>query len=259
MNHASVFSGIGGFDLAAEQAGFKNIFHVEVDDDNREHLELSFPESRSYSDIRTFNAKEYAGTIDIISGGFPCQDISIAKTHTRNGQVEGIKGERSGLWKEYARVIREVGPGFVLFENSSMLLSRGFETVLCDLSELGYDVEWRCFYASQFGYPHFRPRVYGLAYPRGNRWNAIIKEGGFLQKIHTERAPRQVGVSMPFERFNSRSDFSGVLLDDGFYSRLDKKKVFGYGNAIVVDIAYYIFEMIGRYCNAEREALDAQA
>jgi DNA (cytosine-5)-methyltransferase 1 len=244
MNHGSLFSGIGGFDLAAEKAGYNNVFHVEIDNDNREHLELSFPNTNSYADIREFDGRPYSGTIDIISGGFPCQDISIAKTHSGGGKAQGIKGTKSGLWKEYARLVREIGPGIICFENSSMLLTRGLEHVLCDLSKLGYDAEWRCFYASQFGYPHFRPRVYGLAYSRCHRWHTIIEKGGILQKVPTERAPRQNRVPMPSKRYDGQSDFGGVLLDDGFYSGLDQKKIFGYGNAVVVDIPLSIFETL---------------
>lgn len=160
------------------------------------------------------------------------------------GKAEGIKGKKSGLWKEYARIIRQIGPGIIVFENSSMLLRRGLEHVLCDLSELGYDAEWRLFYAAQFGYDHYRPRIYGVAYSRRHRWNKVIEKGGILQKVPIGQSPRQARVPMPSKRYDGRSDFGSVLLDDGFYSQLDQKKIFGYGNAIVVDIAVAIFTQI---------------
>lgn len=240
MNHGSLFSGIGGFDLAAEQAGFTNVFHVEIDALNREHLELTFPNADSYADIREFDGNPYRGTIDIISGGFPCQDISPSKA-PRGGKAQGIKGPKSGLWSEYARVVREVRPAVVCFENSAMLLRRGLEYVLCDLSELGYDAEWRCFYAAQFGYDHFRPRIYGLAYARSHRWHHLIENGGILQEVPVGGPPGQARITMPAQRIDRRSDFGCLRMDDGFSTELDKAKIFGYGNAIVVDIAFAIF------------------
>src|SRR5690606_32930614 len=116
--------------------GWENVFHCELKEWNRERLSKNFPNSKSYTNIIEFDGKKYNGSIDIISGGFPCQDLSIANRY--NGGGKGIKGERSGLWKEYARVIREIEPGIIIFENSPMLLSGGLEYVLCDLSKLGF-------------------------------------------------------------------------------------------------------------------------
>lgn len=154
-SHGSLFSGIGGFDLAAEQTGLKNIFHCEFKEYKRKQLSINFPQSESYGDIRNFDGTKYKNRVDILSGGFPCQDVSIAQQSKKLGGAQGIKGERTGLWKEYARIVREIRPKAIIFENSSMLLIRGFESVLCDLHELGYDVEWKCFFASDFGYPPF--------------------------------------------------------------------------------------------------------
>ena len=239
--HGSLFSGIGGFDLAAEWIGWTNAFHCEFEEYKRIKLEENFPKSESYGDIRNFDARKYKGRIDIISGGFPCQDVSIAQQSKKLGGAQGINGERTGLWKEYARVVREIEPGIIIFENSTMLLIRGFEQVLCDLHELGFDVEWRCFYASDFGYPHFRKRLYGVAYSRIKRWKDIAKSGGILQKVLPKRTPRQIPVSIPLERFNSQSSYDDVRMDDGFPKELDKTVIHGFGNAVVPEIPYQIF------------------
>ena len=243
-SHGSLFSGIGGFDLAAEQAGLKNIFHCEFEEYKRKQLTLNFPQSESYGDIRNFDGTKYKNRVDILSGGFPCQDVSIAQQSKKLGGAQGIKGARTGLWKEYARIVREIRPKALIFENSSMLLIRGFESVLCDLHELGYDVEWKCFFASDFGYPHFRKRLYGIAYSREFGWNDIIKNGGILQKVLPERTPRQTPVSIPFERFNSKSSYENVRMVDGFSEELDKKVIHGFGNAVIPEIPYQIFKQL---------------
>ena len=243
-SHGSLFSGIGGFDLAAEQAGLKNIFHCEFEEYKRKQLTLNFPQSESYGDIRNFDGTKYKNRVDILSGGFPCQDVSIAQQSKKLGGAQGIKGARTGLWKEYARIVREIRPKAIIFENSSMLLIRGFESVLCDLHELGYDVEWKCFFASDFGYPHFRKRLYGIAYSREFGWNDIIKNGGILQKVLPERTPRQTPVSIPFERFNSKSSYENVRMVDGFSEELDKKVIHGFGNAVIPEIPYQIFKQL---------------
>ena len=244
MRHGSLFSGIGGFDLAAEWMGWENVFHCELKEYNRRVLKNNFPDSESFDDITKFNATKFNGTIDIISGGFPCQDLSIANRY--NGGGKGINGERSGLWKEYARIIREVEPGIIVFENSSMLLTGGFERVLCDLHELRFDVEWRCFYASDFGLPHIRKRVYGVAYSRIKRWKDIAKNGGVLQKILPKPTSRQNIIPTSLERFNSQTIREDILLDDGFSKELDKDLIYACGNAVVPQIPFEIFKAIDK-------------
>lgn len=244
--HGSLFTGIGSFDLAAEWAGYTNVFHCEVENDKQLLLKNKFKNSLSYGDVREFDGTKFKDRIDIISGGFPCQDISIAQQSKKLGGAKGIKGERSGLWKEYARIIREIGPGIIIFENSPMLLIRGFERVLCDLHELGFDVEWRCFFASDFGYPHFRKRLYGVAYSRFKRWKSIAENGGILQEVLPERTPRPIPLSVSIERFNSKSSYDTVRMDDGFSTELDKRVIHGFGNAVIPEIPYQIFKAINR-------------
>ena len=243
MTHGSLFSGIGGFDLAAKMAGWQNIFHCEIDEYKRQILNKNFKNVDSYGDISKFNATIYNGKIDIISGGFPCQDISIANTK----KPKGIKGERSGLWKEYARIIREIRPKYIIFENNPALLYRGFETVLCDLYELGFYVEWRCFFASDFGYPHLRKRLYAIAYASSKRRSDIIKKGGVLQKVFPKKTPQKSPILFPIKLYDSKSSYENVRMDDGFSKELDKKLIHGYGNAIIPEIAYQIFMELNKY------------
>jgi DNA (cytosine-5)-methyltransferase 1 len=245
MKHGSLFSGIGGFDLAAEWMGWDNVFHCEIEEYQRGELNNNFPKAISFKDIKDIDGTQFTNSIDIISGGFPCQDISIANTY--NGGGQGIKGERSGLWQEYARLIREIRPKYIVFENSPMLVNRGLEHVLCDLSRMGYDAEWRMFYATQFGFNHRRKRIYGIAYSKQIGCENNFEQGGILSKILQQKPSRQNPLSMPFERFNSKSDYGHIRMDDGFSKELDKKVIESYGNAIIPIIAFEIFKAIQQH------------
>nr|BDT33743.1 DNA cytosine methyltransferase [Myxococcus sp. MH1] len=111
-----------------------------------------------WDDVGTFNGIPWRGVVDCVSGGFPCQDISFA------GKGAGLEGERSGLWREYARIVAEVRPRFVFVENVAALRSRGLDRVLADLAALGFDAEWICLRASDAGAPHKRERLFLLAH-----------------------------------------------------------------------------------------------
>ncbi|PIF44898.1 DNA (cytosine-5)-methyltransferase 1 [Chryseobacterium sp. 52] len=246
----SLFSGVGGFELGAEMSGITTLWNCEFEEHNRLILKKNYPDTKQYHDVRTMAFPEY---VDIICGGFPCQDLSIANVSNKeiwkDGKVEGIKGERSGLWSEMWRICGEVRPKYILIENSPMLLIRGFEQVLCDLSEIGYVCEWECFYASQFGFNHKRERFFGIAYPgevRRFNNNAVFRE---LHEVLPKQTPRQNPLSMPIKRFNSRSDFESVRMDDGFSKELDKRRIEMMGNAVIPDIAHYLFECIKIHYN----------
>jgi len=157
----SLFAGIGGFDLGLERAGFEIKWQVEIDPFCRAVLEKHWPHVRRYEDVRTVGAE--LERVDVICGGFPCQDISVA------GKGAGLAGERSGLWSEYLRLIRELRPRYVLVENVAALLGRGLGVVLGDLAASGYDAEWDCIPASAVGAPHRRDRVWIVAYPASVR------------------------------------------------------------------------------------------
>lgn len=204
MNVLDLFSGIGGFSLGLERAGMRTVAFCEIDPFCQQVLAKHWPGVPIFDDIRKLKGSHLIGrvngqlvtAIDVICGGFPCQDISVA------GKGAGIQGERSGLWREYARLIRELRPAYAIVENVSALLGGGLGTVLEDLAALGYDAEWHCIPASAVGLPHSRDRIWitanrhgmrelqqgwGLSYQRrwsGNESQAIdwvLSSGGILR------------------------------------------------------------------------------
>lgn len=168
MNELALFAGVGGGILASKLLGWRTVCAVERDayaatilaQRQNDGLLETFP---IWSDVTTFDGRPWRGIIDVISGGFPCQDISVA------GKGEGIDGKRSGLWKDFARIIDEVLPRYVFIENSTMLRTRGLETVLSNLASIGYDAEWTCLSAAECGAPHKRDRFWLVAYPNNAR------------------------------------------------------------------------------------------
>ena len=165
MTVGSLFAGIGGFDLGLERAGFEIKWQVEIDPFCRAVLAKHWPHVKRYEDVRTVGSE--LEHVDVICGGFPCQDISDA------GKRIGINGPRSGLWSEFARLVGELRPRFVIVENVAGLLSLGMGRVLGDLATFGYDAEWDTLPAVAFGTPHRRDRVWIVAYPGGvefSRW-----------------------------------------------------------------------------------------
>lgn len=170
MRVLDLFSGIGGFSLGLERAGMRTVAFCEIEPFRRSVLKKHWPRVHCFDDIRKLDARRLANcgiAVDVICGGFPCQDISSA------GAGAGLAGERSGLWAEYARLIGEIRPRYVIVENVSMLLGRGLGTVLGDLAAIGYDAEWHCIPASYVGAPHQRDRVWIVAYPDRNRKHAL--------------------------------------------------------------------------------------
>ena len=155
-----IFSGIGGFSLGLEKAGMQTIAFCENNKFCQGVLKSHWHDVPVFSDVRDLCKKDLAHLpkIDVIAGGFPCQDISVA------GKQAGIKGERSGLWTEFKRLIDEVKPKYAIIENVANLRSRGLSSVLKDLWEIGYDAEWHCIPASAFGAPHRRDRIWIIAY-----------------------------------------------------------------------------------------------
>jgi DNA (cytosine-5)-methyltransferase 1 len=159
-----LFAGIGGFSVGLERTGgFETAAFCEIDKHARKVLQKNWPSVPIYEDVReiTIERLKADGNVpDVITGGFPCQDISTA------GLGAGLAGERSGLWFEFARIIKEVRPRWVIAENVSVLRSRGLDQVLRSLSEIGYDAEWHCIPASSVGAPHQRDRIWIMAYPK---------------------------------------------------------------------------------------------
>jgi DNA (cytosine-5)-methyltransferase 1 len=164
MNVLDLFSGIGGFSLGLERAGMRTVAFCELDERCRHVLAKHWAGIPAHDDITTRQFS--AGEADIICGGFPCQDISLA------GTGAGLAGERSGLWRELLRAIRVVRPRYAIVENVAALLSRGMGTVLGDLAAVGYDAEWHCIPASAVGAPHRRDRVWIIADPGSEQYKS---------------------------------------------------------------------------------------
>lgn len=181
MNELALFAGAGGGILGGHLLGWRTVCAVEVDAYARSVLlarqrDGLLPRFPIWDDVRTFDGHPWRGSIDVVSGGFPCQDISAA------GTGAGIDGARSGLWVEMARIIREVQPRFAFVENSPMLTSRGLGTVLWDLAALGYDAEWGVLGAADVGAPHERERIWIVAHAAGFAGNARRAEPAGQQR-----------------------------------------------------------------------------
>ena len=167
MNELALFAGAGGGILGGHLLGWRTVCAVERDAYaaavlcQRQNDGL-LPPVPVWSDVSTFNGYPWQGIVEVISGGFPCQDISAA------GKGAGITGSRSGLWKEFARIIGEVRPRYVFVENSPILTSRGLDVVLGDLAALGFDAEWGVLSAADVGAPHKRERVWIVGHAVGN-------------------------------------------------------------------------------------------
>lgn len=245
----SLFTGVGGFDLAADREGISTVWVCEIEQDCRDLLKVYFPKAKQYADVKKV---KNPSKVDIICGGFPCQDISVANVSSKqaigkNGKAKGIKGERSGLWKEMYRIIGEVRPSYVVLENSPMLVARGLKEVVKDLAKIGYCLEWQILSARQFGYNHLRKRFYGIAYPQQDGQLHTDEVFSILQKILPKRTSRQNFVPSGFKRFNATSNYQNVRIHDGFSEGMDEKTkrcIEVMGNAVVVDIPQFIFKAI---------------
>jgi DNA (cytosine-5)-methyltransferase 1 len=163
MNELALFAGAGGGILGGMLLGWRTVAAVEIEDYPRRVLlqrqaDGILPRFPIWDDVRTFNGYSWRGRVDVVTGGFPCQDISAA------GKGEGITGARSGLWFEMARIIREVRPRYVFVENSPLLVSRGLDRVLSDLAAMGFDARWGVVGADAVGANHVRKRMWVYAY-----------------------------------------------------------------------------------------------
>ena len=231
MTFGSLFAGIGGFDLGFERAGLECRWQVEIDPYAQRVLAKHWPNVRRWDDVRTFAKECSAERVDVICGGFPCQDISNA------GKRAGIDGERSGLWSEYARIIRTLRPRYVVVENVAALLVRGMGRVLGDLAACGFDAEWGILSACMFGFPHSRERLFCVA-------NSCDVRLQWERPMWTEKGTRRV----EFERLLESEAQMGVpaggrgRMSDGVSHRVDRLR--GLGNAVVPQVAEYIARRI---------------
>jgi DNA (cytosine-5)-methyltransferase 1 len=250
MRVGSLFAGIGGFDIAARWMGWRTAWVSEIEPFACRVLAHHFPDAPNHGDITTIDFTTVE-PVDVLVGGFPCQDISNA------GEQEGITGARSGLWFEYARAIRELRPRYVVVENVAALTNRGLDAVLGSLAEIGYDAEWGCFGAADVGAPHKRDRLWLLAYPqRGSESVAYAsgsrREGWVYRWENTQRE----GVMGHLGRSGAvheqpRQDWWATeptmgRVAHGVSGRVAQLK--GLGNAIVPQCVMVIYHLI-----AERE------
>lgn len=218
----SLFAGIGGLDLGLERAGMTCAWQVEIDPWARRVLAKHWPGVRRWDDVRTFPPdtdsqfdSQSTLSVDLICGGFPCTDISCA------GKRAGLAGKQSGLWHEFARIVRVLRPRYILVENVSALLTRGLDAVLGTLAADGYDAEWACIPAASLGAPHIRDRVFVVAHSRcehGERWG----DSGILG---CKTSDRQTD-SEQRERIRQKIDNRSETLSHSISPRLEERSCF---------------------------------
>lgn len=253
MNELALFAGAGGGILGGKLLGWRTVCAVEIDAycasvlaarQNDGHLE-PFP---IWDDVRTFDGKPWRGVVDVVSGGFPCQDISSA------GKRAGIGGARSGLWREFARIIGEIRPAFALIENSPHLRTRGLDVVLGDLAGMGYDARWGVVGADAAGAPHIRKRMWIRAADadlRGQRAIALDEKmagassvcdaHGEVVRESARREERQAAVGVRARRWWESPD--DARMAHGLAHKLDRVRATGNGQvAAVVPLAWDLLE-----------------
>lgn len=285
LTHGSLFSGIGGFDLAAEWMGWDNRFHCEWNPFGQKVLKHHFPNSDSYSDITKTDFTKYEGQIDIITGGFPCQPYSTA------GLRKGKADERH-LFPEMLRVIEEVKPRWIIGENVRGIVSWGgglvFEEVHTGLERQGYEVQAFIIPAASVNAPHKRERIWFVAYANDKRASAglgkVQSENGEISKWNNDAKFSNTDISRiitntksigqkqtlenreleggRFRKSNERNTWDSFPSkpalcggDDGLPTQLDgitfpkwrNESIKAYGNAIVPQVAYEIFKAIDSF------------
>jgi DNA (cytosine-5)-methyltransferase 1 len=235
MNELALFAGGGGGILGGKLLGWRTVCAVEIDSYARSIL-LSrqadgclspFP---IWDDVTTFDGTVWRGRIDVVSGGFPCQDISSARGPGRSG----LAGSRSGLWTEFARIISEVQPRYAFIENSPLIRTNGLQTVLSDLAAMGYDASWGVFSAADVGARHERQRMWIVA----NNWNAHKNAKTPIRLIREELTEEPSGdVS---ERFFAAPAMGRKV--DGVAGWMDRLAALGNGQ--VPAVAKLAWEML---------------
>lgn len=233
LTFGSLFSGIGGLDLGFERAGLRCVFQVEKDEFCRKVLRKHWPDVHQWDDVTTFTGESFERP-DVIAGGFPCQDLSLA------GRRGGLEGERSGLWWEFARIIRVLRPRYVVIENVpgiAIPVAPGrpapLGCVLGDLSSLGFDAEWSTVSACALGAPHMRRRLFIIAYP-----NSFVEPTRFwIQQQYKQKAVSGIDEN---QCFGSRERWMETITQnsgsyDGLPGGVDRIRALG--NAVVPQVA----------------------
>jgi DNA (cytosine-5)-methyltransferase 1 len=225
LTFGSLFAGIGGIDLGFERAGMECKWQVEINTYAQRVLKKHWPNVRRWDDVCTWPQPD-TERVDVIAGGFPCQDISYA------GKGAGLAGERSGLFYEAMRVVSEVGPRFVVLENVAALLTRGLDQVLGTLAALGYDAEWHCIPAASVGAPHIRNRVFVIADANGQR----------LERQRTITSGTLTEFRNACYEGWWKSEPAVGRVANGIPNRVDRLR--GLGNAVVPHVAEWIGRQI---------------
>ena len=250
----SLFAGIGGIELGLERTGgFRTVWQVEQDDYCRRVLAKHWPHAERFNDVREVGAHNLS-PVDLICGGFPCTDISSA------GPKTGLAGERSGLWSEYARIIGELRPRYVLVENVADLLSRGMGEVCGALADLGYDAEWSIVSACAVGAPFTRERLFLLAYASAWRRRGRQEHHRSTQEVRAESrmarhglrndlpgsrdGRRPSGATPPSTQAWASGEPNARRVVDGVPTRMDRNRVAALGNAVVPQVAEFIGQRI---------------
>lgn len=231
MNVLDLFSGIGGFSLGLERAGMQTVAFCEKEPFCRAILAKHWPGIPCYEDVCTLTADRLVRDgirVDVICGGFPCQDISFA------GKGAGLAGKRSGLWYEFHRLISEIQPHYAIIENVAALRSRGLDAVLRSLFEIGYDAEWHCIPASAIGAPHRRDRIWITAYRNADN------QGESTRTINDEAFRLPIVIKSHWANGEWISPPKDFRVDDGISGTMDRVRALG--NAVVPQIP----EIIGK-------------
>lgn len=235
MRIGSLFSGIGGLELGLERAGVGHtVWQVERDSYCRSILARHWPNAQRFDDVCNVGQQNLL-PVEVICGGFPCQDISYA------GRGAGLAGKRSGLWYEFARIIGEMGPRYVVVENVAALRARGLDQVLGTLSDLGYDAEWHTLAAADVGSPHRRSRLFILAYDRGSgaeRLESTRDSGELGSWGWRGKEDLRLIADSPFVRGTRWPQPLLRRMDDGVPKRLDRVRALG--NAVVPQVAHLV-------------------
>lgn len=241
MKCGHLFNGIGGFQLAAAWMGWQNIWHCEIDEWCNRVAKKWFPNSVCYEDIRRFNAKEWRGKIDLISGGDPCQP------HSEAGQKRGKEDDRY-LWPEYYRIVDEVRPRWVINENVAGSITNGvLDEKIGNLEAIGYS--WwppLSIPASAFGHDHQRERIWLVAHSNGNRLPPIEIFGRTTEEIQLQFNEKLL-THEALRTWNRRAESGNHGIIDGVPVTLDERRLKGLGNAIVPQVAYQIYKAIDDY------------
>ena len=227
LNELALFAGAGGGILGGHLLGWRTVCAVEWEQDPASVLcarqnDGLLPPFPIWDDVQSFRGEPWRGIVDVVSGGFPCTDISAA------GKGAGIDGEASGMWREMARIIHEVRPGYVFVENSPMLTSRGLGRVLGDLASMGFDARWGVLGAADVGAPHQRDRIWIVA-----KWRGHFSHTQYDRIGRWEQQQKSIKTT---HREMAYSDFIGLDESKTKRDRINKQQIcqnqLDYGNEI---------------------------